>query len=299
VNFVSTQAHRLCHTRQVAAIGGAAILLLGLTSCSDTGSEVATLATAGASATPTSQQRQGAESLYSCLQQAGIPVELKPQENGDAWVGFAVDGKDSVLSTRPDGWTWAAGAAAEADNEAAFGDHLGDYWLEINGSDKSAIWQQCNESSKYADPDTAADPVEELKSKQAIVDATNAWVDCARAHGFPDLQDVAAATDNWEPYPRADLPLDTTVEDLTDLLKVCPNFDAERAARLMAPDAVPSEEDMYASDPSIGFKGQDDLWKNLPKGVETSPEIEHLMKLNEVLLAQREAFDSTTMPEGN
>jgi hypothetical protein len=225
---------------------------------------VASLQTGGSSPAPHSEQYLGAEALYACLTDAGLPARLEPVEDDRALVNWG-EGHE-VLFVFANGFGGAhPGSSGEInpDVESAFwNDHSSNAAggeiqpaLMVDGVDESATWASCLEDSGYTDPQIdqpAGDPAEELKAKQQMADATNEWIACARENGLPDLVDVSATADGWTTVPEAQIPLSMTPDALRTLLGACPNFDEEQARAMMNPDFDPEADWHY--NPSVTVK---------------------------------------------
>jgi len=90
-------------------------------------------------------------------------------------------------------------------------------------TDYTEQYRRCSETIDYIPPTYRVDPKWEVTEKQAVADATNAWIECARDNGQPYLADVLAPkADNYKTYPRALLPITTTPDQLVVLLELCP-----------------------------------------------------------------------------
>jgi hypothetical protein len=96
-------------------------------------------------------------------------------------------------------------------------------FLIVGDADHTELLQGCIKETGYVEPVFYADPAEELKEKQATLEATLAWIECARQNGYPDIRDPAApVADQRITTPTAVLPLETTTQDLERLLSECP-----------------------------------------------------------------------------
>ncbi|MDR1152204.1 MAG: hypothetical protein LBK72_06985 [Bifidobacteriaceae bacterium] len=287
-------------TLAAAAIVGLALSLAG---CAGSGNaDVPTLRRDKVKETSASStQRQGAEALYACLKDAKLPAKLMELENNSALIDWEGKGFD-ILGTTPDGGFSMPGKTGEFDKkvEDAFWEtHVDTYGLLIDGVDHSETWRSCYESSGYTDPYRAADPTEELKTKQQTAEVTNKWIACARENGMADLKDVTAAADGWKTTPNATIPLSTTVPELRSLLAACPSFDKDQAKRQREPD-FDWEKD-YVPFPAIIIQpppGVDSARQLPPASSATeSPEFLHFVELTEALDADLRAFTDSLPPD--
>jgi hypothetical protein len=206
------------------------------------------LAGCGNSAVPkppvlSERQEQGrkAEAFYECLLAEGLPVVIFPFSTGEADVSV-----DQFRIERYAVWTWAAGGSAftnPPDGMRSEADHLaveaflqkadGTDALEIDGTDHTAVFAACRESSDYETPDYNVDPSEELAYKNAVIEASNAWAQCARENGFPGLADTdPAVADQYMTTPMVLLPAGSSLDQVQVLLRACPlaNYTSEYAA---------------------------------------------------------------------
>jgi hypothetical protein len=281
----------------VAAIV-ALVVALSVSGCAGSGDDdVATLRAGRTQETPASVQRQGADALYGCLTDAGLPATLVVQDDGNALIDWKSEGVD-ILGNTPEGGFSVPGKSGEFDPEVeqAFWDTYGDaYGLVIDGIDHSTTWQSCYESSGYTDPYRAVDPVDELKTKQAIAEVTNTWIACARENGMPQLEDVTAVADGWKTSPNAVIPLSTTVAELRELLTACPNVDEDQIRRQMEPGF--NWETEYVPSPAILVeppRGDDTARQTPPADSATeSPDLQRYADLSEVLYAEARAESSS------
>ena len=105
---------------------------------------------------------------------------------------------------------------------------------------------------------------------QLSLDATLAWLKCARDNGYPQLEDPPAPqVDDYSTQTMALLPGDMTEAQLRELLEACPNFNEEDHLgadelhqEMLATGADMSADEMFEAlveafpgsiDPVIGF----------------------------------------------
>jgi hypothetical protein len=136
---------------------------------------------------------------------------------------------DESASTDPDG----AGEGvepSEEDPDAVVEDvEQTPAYLIVGDRDHTEAFVGCLDSTGYTEPEYKQDPKEELREKQRTLEATTAWIKCARENGQPDLKDPPApVADEWQTNPTALLPADISEAELRALLAVCPNFDEEQ-----------------------------------------------------------------------
>jgi hypothetical protein len=181
-----------------------------------------------------SSQIPNAKSFEDCLTNAGVPAQLDIQSDGRAHVSFVFDGYGSLAFRNAEGSVELNGVDPST-WEAFVDEHPDGPLLLLNGDDRSQDYSGCLSSSGYVEPSFTLDPATELAEKQRRAEVTNAWVACARQHGFPSLSDAGPIiADGEETMPTVTLPADTTVDQLRLLLDSCPNFDATKAAEALA-----------------------------------------------------------------
>ncbi|MDR2565516.1 MAG: hypothetical protein LBC97_05545 [Bifidobacteriaceae bacterium] len=295
-------------------------------------------------ASPEEEQARAADAMAECLQKAGIPAKATSWDGmkGQKQLELDTDQTYALAYADGSGASSAGGANTEAEWDAFYAhidelaaeyrpseEELEAYYaaveqaeadgkdiasipepeyqpyLFIGNVDHSAAFAECLKQSGYTEPVYQNDPVDEVKQKEAMLEATTGWIKCARDNGFPDLKDPAPAkADDWETQPMAVLPGDITVPELEALLVKCPNFDSESFDRLidamikLGPDASEEDqqklvEEMYSdyTDPSIGF----DLpgWNGQPytfEGEGEDPDYAKGQALSEVLYQEQTQF---------
>ncbi|MDR2566947.1 MAG: hypothetical protein LBC97_13020 [Bifidobacteriaceae bacterium] len=184
------------------------------------------------------------------MTEAGVAADVAPMEGDQRLVAdFVSESVATVVWKTPDGYGgYTKGLLAtpelEQQAEAALDelskDRRQEYKLIVDGVDMSKEFEQCYESSGYTDPSRIADPRRELADKEAIVEASLRWAECARANGFPSTKDpIDPVADDYATRPTLTLPKDITAEELNKLLTSCPVWD----------ESGPSDQ----AAPSIGF----------------------------------------------
>jgi hypothetical protein len=275
----------------VAVLAGALVIA----GCAEDSEDVVSL-TRGKPASSKSEQRLGAEALYSCLVDAGLPAALYPVEDGDdsdAQVGW--EGDHLIMARVPDQGIEINGEISMAEQEAFMTQPEDQFGLTIDGEDRTKDFQRCHEQSGYSPPEWNSDPAQEAKTRQQIAEVTNDWIACARKNGHEGLEDVAAGEAGGERWPEVILPLSTTADELRALLDACPNFDQEQAERMMDP-AFASETQEWKPDPALGIEppnmpppGDQPPEATVPPAV-ADPRQEHWEELQEILYEKANAF---------
>ncbi|MDR0593824.1 MAG: hypothetical protein LBG60_11320 [Bifidobacteriaceae bacterium] len=213
------------------------------------------MATLSGGVTPAaaSDQRSTAVAFHDCLVRHGIAAALWEADSSNAqvalmaeravawnpidgvWTSFAdPEGADMDSVSRQffDALSQVSGTEAEAQPK-----------LMIAGQDVSEDYAACYTSSGYFAPSLTADPVDELRRKTAVAEASNQWAACARANGHPDIADAdAPVADNYATQPEVQIPLTMTADDLRTLLGRCPLATVDsQSGEPMVPNVVPEE----------------------------------------------------------
>ncbi|MDR1152959.1 MAG: hypothetical protein LBK72_10925 [Bifidobacteriaceae bacterium] len=276
------------------AVIGALIALAGCTAADDDVASVGALASPPASPAPVlAPQRERAEAMAACLAGASISTSLSDQDDGQTRL-------DIDPSPGPFAWVLADGTSTQATDaestemaDAAIADGRSLLWL--GGADRTDEYDACVAETQFTQPGPFADPATEQRVKQLQTDLNNDFAACARANGFPEVED--------QPPPVLDggattlpsdivLPLTMTEEELRGLLTVCPPYDENRV-RAVADglDGVSSWVEEHVMGPvlTFGFPGDDgtrewtdadlERWEDLAmvKGEEADRQLEALI----------------------
>jgi hypothetical protein len=266
----------------MAAAVCAAVLALG--ACSGGGSDVATLG--GKDGDKKASKSDTVEAMTACLVREGVPAITEEFDtSGTLAVGFDFDmvigmsygtggssggvmGTDSPeaeaaqrhLDEMVAKYVDDAGAdEGVADDAGESGPSGPPPYLILDDKDYTDAWRKCLDETGYTEPVYQENPAEEIKSKQATIDATKEWLKCARQNGYPDIKDpLPAKADSWETRPVAALPRDITEADLRALLGKCPVFDkdaaraqAEAMAKLPAEPTAEDYEKLAREHPNV------------------------------------------------
>jgi hypothetical protein len=102
-------------------------------------------------------------------------------------------------------------------------------FLIVGATDHTEAWTACLAETGYTNPppEIQIDRDEELRDKEAIVEATLAWADCARREGLAVQDPEPPAADGWQTRPAALIDAGISAADLRAVLRACPNFDAD------------------------------------------------------------------------
>jgi hypothetical protein len=200
-------------------------------------------------------QRQRAEEMFRCAEDAGLPVVIQAADGAQAlvaWAGSVVMFKSSDESSgtlSPNGLTEAEEAViAEFMAEPYSGPRL-----VVDGVDYSEGYAACLAESSYVEPVHVRDPERELEVKQQVTDASNRWAGCARENGFPAIKDAKSPViDDYQTYPIVLLPASITVKQIEKLAEVCPVLAQEEADRI-AEAAASGEEVVREPLPEVGI----------------------------------------------
>jgi hypothetical protein len=236
------------------------------------------------------RQTELVTALVDCLTQEGVPVEVH-HDAELGWDDYTFTDGDLILHAQPpDGPGFSFRALDQAgldgidERLAAIAD---EYYLSIDDVDYSAAWRQCHLATDYSPPPTVmADPSKELREKQEVAEATNNWIACARANGWPNLPDVTAVADGYATFVVVKLPASITATQLRDLLKACPRFDPELASA--ANEANQNGGDWDYAAPSIGIDEPEGVWGE--NGDADTPETRHLAELYDILKEAEKAW---------
>ncbi|MDR1187458.1 MAG: hypothetical protein LBK95_08380 [Bifidobacteriaceae bacterium] len=301
-------------TRLAIALATTTVAAGLMVGCTD-GDQVATLETDGP-ASPASQeppQTEAAQDMAACLTAADIPATAEPidgagtpmavQVNADqmSLVNFGGGTGLVSLGSRGEETTQAeqeAFYALVAQHDPSFSElvvapqgeamekatvELADKpFLVIGPTDHTEALVKCLEETGYTQPEYVPDAEEELAAKQADLEVTIAWAECARQHGVTEVVDPQPPkADRHMTQPTALLPTGITAQQLQSLLEDCPSFDhapfeaRDVAEAELGPDATQEQiDELYATfpiaQPQIGF---DAPGFNGDVGVEPDPEL--------------------------
>jgi hypothetical protein len=218
-------------------------LLIGTSACDGAGDKVVSLATETAASTAQfADQAETAKAMVDCLRDQDVPAVLEMWDDGQGELGFD-GGAAWRLCQEQDGMCHGGGGRGmtqvEVDAEQQVLDQLeeaykgqwahlpadkrGVSYLLAGGEDYTTAYLKCSENIDYVPPKVPVNPAEELVYKNAIAEASNNWLRCAREHGYPGLADVKAPTaDGYDTMPVALLPVTVTPNQLELLLQECP-----------------------------------------------------------------------------
>ncbi|MDR1186113.1 MAG: hypothetical protein LBK95_01445 [Bifidobacteriaceae bacterium] len=192
-------------------------------------------------------QAEIARAMVECLRDLGVPAhELSLDGIVDGLNGqVVVDFPEDQLVYVSDGFTTSTDdydndlseTELEAQRDQLYlladkhldGDVRSDEpFLIVGANDYTDQWVKCLKETGYVDPTTVASRRVESKEMRWKLDATLAWLDCARDNGYPSLKDPdPPPADGYTTEPMALLPGKMTESELRQLLLACPNFDKE------------------------------------------------------------------------
>jgi hypothetical protein len=248
-------------------VGLAAAIGLSLAGCAqDDGLPTLKEKGAKSSASPETEQGAQAELFASCLKEAGVPIELTDEGDGQKRVNPSQE-QPYAMALGDGSTSFGSGAGGtEAEWEAAntqlaalvekydaqqaqmlreAGVGGGGFamaegvepgtetpenpkYLVVGETDYTDALVKCLDESGYEEPVYRMDPADELKQKQQQAEASTRWARCARDNGFADVKDPDAPTaDEGQTWPMALLPTTITELELRELLDKCPSFDIE------------------------------------------------------------------------
>ncbi|MCL1898397.1 MAG: hypothetical protein FWG16_06205 [Micrococcales bacterium] len=287
----------------------AASALLMLAGCTTTPHDVVSIATSN----PTEVQRtqaDAAKEMVGCLGQAGALAVLVHKSGNQADLDFGTGQSHQLF--QPDGSSTVTFSAEASTSARAAqwerwdamirpylveGQRLDQYLLFIGDKDYSEVFNHCVEETGYTPPvDEPMDPAEELAVKRRNASAGAEWARCARENGFPWISDPdPPVADGMKTWGQVWLPFETTVEELSALLALCPNFDRE------AQEAF----DRAYQDPGSGWEQMEpppqlfvqlEIPENYEWGPEWDPETQRIQTLREMLVElemeyQNEVYD--------
>jgi hypothetical protein len=196
--------------------------------------------------------------MAACLADMSISASLSDQDDGQTRLDIDPSpGDDRLVWVLPDGSAMQLFDDEESTEmlNAAVSEGRSLLWLA--GVDRTADLDACIEETQFTQPGPYADPATEQRLKQLQTDLNNDFAACARANGFPEVED--------QPPPVLDgvtagvasliLPWRMTEEELRDLLAECPAYDEGRIRELADGEAAGAnwlEETIMG--PVLGFK---------------------------------------------
>ena len=202
---------------------------LALSACQGADPSVVTLLDGSKQRSAVATQRDGALQFQYCLESVGIQAEVWEVDRNNATVALMVD---RAVAWNPIDGVWTSfedldgsdmdSASKRFIEEVASSDPHAPR-LMVAGVDRSDDYARCFIESGYSAAQFTFDPKDELKKKQLVAQLSNDWAACARAHGYPQISDVAPpVADGYETQPTVELPVTMTPELLESLLKACP-----------------------------------------------------------------------------
>jgi hypothetical protein len=245
--------------------------------------------------------------MAACLAGKSISASLSNQDDGQTHL--SIDLPHGGPSPKAFVWVMADGSSSQLTDdeesnelvEAAVAEGRSLLWLE--GVDRTADYDACAAETQFAQPSLFADPAAELRVKQLQTDLNNDFAACARANGFPEIEDQpppdldGGAT---TAPPAIELPWRITEEELRDLLDRCPTYDEARLRELADGESDGThwlEEEILGPSLTIGVSGRDS-----PDGVvsdEDFPRWESLEKTKaEIANSQLAEFIERLAAEG-
>jgi hypothetical protein len=178
--------------------------------------------------------------MARCLVDAGIPAGVSGEGTKDGGLMVAVE-SDKPWSMSFGGQTsgtvgmdpedpGAVDRLSELVAERVAQDQAGGGllpFLIVGEEDLTEPFRACLAESGYTEPEFGTEPAAELREKQDSLESTMAWIECARANGYPDLADPRLpVADEFRTWPSALLPVAMTEAQLLELLRACPIYDA-------------------------------------------------------------------------
>ncbi|MDR0366040.1 MAG: hypothetical protein LBH68_04325 [Bifidobacteriaceae bacterium] len=283
--------------RRFAAPLGAALVLL-VSACTGGGSggdEVATLEDPGGKDQPAVAPTQGetAEAMATCLTRGGLPAAAKPLDDGRTGSDVVIETDQPYMAQIHGSLAMSPGEKGAPGNEEALkamGELAAQYgsggspmnvagldqavsvptaadqsFLVVGAADYTDLFVGCLEETGYTAPGAADTSAEELAEKRHDLEATLAWAECGRQHGFAGITDPAPpVADGYTTFPTALLPASITAPELAGLLADCPSFEPagwdtmEEAVEDLGANASDAErqrvrDELRPARPRIGF----------------------------------------------
>ncbi|MDR1151917.1 MAG: hypothetical protein LBK72_05480 [Bifidobacteriaceae bacterium] len=169
-----------------------------------------------------------AEGFRACMVEAGVPISAVALPDGALYVGFRWQDVESALGRDPAGQvSWAILSENRDPRQVlakTVAERGGGYVLVVNGADMSGPFETCHGQYPYAQPDYEYDwnPIEEYAQEAEAGAAASTWATCARANGFPDVEDPADLVIDGDGVVEMVIPLSTEPEVFAALLDACP-----------------------------------------------------------------------------
>jgi len=249
----------------------AVLCLAGLAGCTS-GHDLPTISTPPSS--PTVNLEAVAKSYYDCMMDAGIDVELTANTQGaltvvsfkhNHFIEWQIPDGGSGMSmptdNPQDSVTWSMDASQ----------HRGEYYLSIDGVDRSDDFATCLKESGYNDNEASGPIVVDPEQIAQAVTVANTWTACARENGWPDIADIAVP-DSIDDV-AVHIPASITEDQLRQLLDACPNFDPDPLG--LGPNASYGEGIQV---PNVRFDDQ------------TGTEVDHVNKLQDIWYEAMNAY---------
>ncbi|MDR1294170.1 MAG: hypothetical protein LBK59_04335 [Bifidobacteriaceae bacterium] len=173
------------------AVLGALIAMAGCTAVDDDVPSVGAVNSPPPTSAPAlAPQRERAEAMAACLAEGSISTSLSDQ--GDGQTRLDID-----ASPGPFAWVLADGTSTQATDtestelaDAAVSEGRSLLWLD--GADRTEEYDACVAETQFTQPGPFADPATEQRIKQLQTDLNNDFAACARANGFPEVEDQGA-----------------------------------------------------------------------------------------------------------
>jgi protein-S-isoprenylcysteine O-methyltransferase Ste14 len=188
-----------------------------------------------------------AKQFYDCLNDAGLPVQLFANGQGELTL-VQINASETAMWRYADG---SGGAMSQAsDPNGPQQQVINDF---VDGVDHSDEWKQCLADSGYDEQAAQGPAVMDPAQLQLQVKSNNRWVACARDNGWPDVKDsVMPAKTDGSDWPSVMLPPTITEDQLRQLVAACATFDKDQADRMRtwAGNGQPPD---YLLDPFVSF----------------------------------------------
>jgi hypothetical protein len=239
-----------------AAVFGAVLAMAGCTAVDDGVASLGDMASPPASAASVlGSQRERAEAMAACLEGKSISASLDDQVDGQALLEINPPPGAFAWVPADGGSMGAISAPGDAESlemvEAAQSEGRTLLWL--GGADRTADYESCVTETHFTQPGPYADAVAEQRTKQLETDLHNNFAACARANGFPDIEDLPAPVLDGgatRQVPGIMLPLGMTTEELVDLAAQCALYDEDRVRELA--DGVDNSNGNWVSNGMTG-----------------------------------------------